>query len=97
MNIEKSLTDIESLNNSINQKDTEIFLSHVEKIVRKQKYPIVARRSSLGRESLYKIFSKKQSHAQFRTVLSILHAIGYKLVLVESEIIEPEITIKEND
>lgn len=61
--------------------DFKEFLSAINDIARAKGISQIAKKSGLGRESLYKSF-KSDAHPRFETVLKVLDALGIKLKAV---------------
>lgn len=68
----------EYLNALLEQDDPEAFLLGVRDVARAHNFSVVAQKSKLGRESLYKALSDKGNPAYF-TLQAVLKAVGIKV------------------
>jgi len=60
--------------------DGRIFNKALQDVAKAQKIAIIAEKSGLGRESLYKAL-KPESHPRFDTINKIVNAMGFKLTI----------------
>lgn len=68
----------EYLTAALEEDDFDFFLSAFDDVVRAKGMSNIAKRSGLGRESLYKAF-QPGSKPQTETILKVANAIGLKL------------------
>jgi len=63
-------------------KNPAVFLAALGDVAKARGMTQIAKKSGLGRESLYKALNSK-AHPKFETINSVLHALGVKLVVVD--------------
>ena len=71
----------EYLNMVSESNDTALFLSAIGHIARSKGMSLIAEKTGLGRESLYKALDEK-AHPRFETIFKMLNAMGIQMTLV---------------
>ena len=75
---------VEYLKAAAEDKNPEMFLVALEDVARVKGMTEVAKRTGLGRESLYKAL-RPGSHPQYQTISSVLRAVGVKITFTKSD------------
>lgn len=65
-------------------KNPEVFLAALGDVARAKGMTEVAKRTGLGRESLYKAL-RPGSHPHYQTISSVLRAIGVKITFTKED------------
>lgn len=73
---------VEYLKAAAEDKNPEVFLSALGDVARAKGMTEVAKRTGLGRESLYKAL-RPGSHPQYQTISSVLQAVGVKITFTK--------------
>ncbi len=60
--------------------DSRIFNKALQDVAKAQKISVIAEKSGLGRESLYKALTP-DSHPRFDTINKVVNAMGFKLTI----------------
>lgn len=69
----------EFLSQALEEKDFSTFLLSLKDVIRVHgSITTVAEQSNISRSTIYKLFSEK-SNPELRTILSLLHTLGYDL------------------
>lgn len=76
---------VEYLKAAAEDKNPEVFLSALGDVARAKGMTEVAKRTGLGRESLYKAL-RPGSHPQYQTISSVLQAVGVKITFTKTEL-----------
>ena len=75
---------VEYLKDAAEDKNPAVFLAALGDVARAKGMTEVAKRTGLGRESLYKAL-RPGSHPQYQTISSVLQAIGVKITFTKTE------------
>ena len=71
----------EYLSAAAEDPNPDVFVAALGDVAKARGMTQIAKASGLGRESLYKAFSKG-SHPRFETINAVLHALGVKFTVV---------------
>ena len=63
--------------------DTRIFNQALQDVAKMQKFSVIAQKSGLGRESLYKALTPG-SNPRFETINKVISAMGFKLTIEQA-------------
>jgi probable addiction module antidote protein len=74
----------EYLSAAAEDPNPDVFLAAIGDVAKARGIAEIARKSGLGRESLYKTL-KAGSHPRFETIQAVLHALGVKLTVIAHE------------
>ena len=75
----------EFLSKALEEEDFSTFLLSLKDIIRVHgSITAIAEKSKISRSTVYKLFSEK-SNPELRTILSLLHTIGYDLRVIKKE------------
>ncbi len=75
---------VEYLKAAAEDQNPEVFLAALGDVARAKGMTEVAKRTGLGRESLYKAL-RPGSHPQYHTISSVLRAVGVKMTFTKRE------------
>lgn len=67
-----------SIEDTLEMGDSRIFKSALQDVVKAKKISVIAKKSELSRESLYKALNP-ESHARFDTINKVINALGFKI------------------
>lgn len=67
-----------SIEDTLETGDSRIFKSALQDVAKAKKISVIAEKSGLSRESLYKALNP-ESHARFDTINKVINALGFKI------------------